>query len=74
VKNLISLAAVIGGVALLYLGYERQESLAGRTDASFSSLGRRIDGDAHLPTHVKYYAAGAVLLVGGAVGLGLVRK
>jgi hypothetical protein len=33
-----------------------------------------VDGEGHTPTHVKYYAAGAVLVAGGALGLGLVRR
>jgi Protein of unknown function (DUF3185) len=73
-KTLLSLAAVIGGLWLVYLGYERQQSLAGKADSSLSKLGQSVDGGEHTPTHVKYYIAGAVLLAGGAIGIGVVRK
>ena len=73
-KSLIPLAALVGGIWLLYTGYERQQSLAGRADSSIARLGEKVDGDAHAPTHVKYYAAGIVLVAGGALGLGLVRR
>ena len=73
-KTIISLAALAGGIWLLYSGYERQQSLVGRADSSLARLGEKVAGEGHTPTHVKYYAAGAVLVVGGALGLGLVRR
>jgi hypothetical protein len=73
-KSILSLLAVIGGLWLLYLGHERQQSLAGKADSSLSKLGQSVDGGDHTPTHVKYYFAGAVLLAGGAIGIGIVRK
>jgi len=73
-KILISLAALACGGWLLYLGYERQQSLAGKADSSLSRLGQKIDGGDHTPTHVKYFIAGAVLVAGGTIGLGVVRK
>jgi hypothetical protein len=72
--KLIPLIALVGGVWLLYMGYERQQSLAGKTEDTLSRLGQKIDGGDHATTYVKYYAAGAVLVLGGAFGLGLVRK
>jgi len=68
-RKLLSLAALVAGIWLIYAGRERQDSLAGKADASLSKLGEKIDGADHTPAHVKYYAAGAVLLVGGALGL-----
>jgi hypothetical protein len=73
-KTLISLAALICGFWLIYLGYERQQSLAGKADASFSKLGEKIDGNPHPPTHMIYYASGIVLALGGALGLGIVKR
>lgn len=73
-KTLISLAAIICGSWLIYLGYERQQSLAGKADASFSRLGEKIDGNPHTPTHMIYYASGIVLALGGALGIGIIRK
>jgi hypothetical protein len=73
-KKLLSAAALAAGIWLLYIGHERQQSLAGRADSTLSSLGQRIDGAGHTPTHVMYYAAGAVFVVAGAFGLGFVRR
>jgi hypothetical protein len=72
-KTLLCVFAVMGGLWFLYLGYERQLSIAGKADRSLSRLGTAIDGGDHTPLHTKYFIAGAVLLAGGAVGLG-VRK
>lgn len=69
-RPLLSVLAVMAGLWLLYLGYERQISLAGKVDRTFSRLGTAIDGGDHTPTHTKYYVAGAVLLACGTVGLG----
>ena len=73
-RTLLSLAAVVAGIWLLYLGYERQESIAGKAADSISKFGQKIDGGDHMTTQAKYYVAGSVLLVGGALGLGIVRK
>ncbi|HXN35610.1 MAG TPA: hypothetical protein VN877_05530 [Opitutaceae bacterium] len=67
-------AALGTGICLLYMGHVRQQSLAGRTDSTLSTLGQKIDGADHTPTHVKYYAAGAVLTVVGAFGLGIIKR
>jgi threonine/homoserine/homoserine lactone efflux protein len=72
--KVLSLLALLAGAWLVYLGYERQQSIAGRADSTLSSLGQRIDGGDHTPTHVKYYVAGTVLLVIGAFGVGIVKK
>jgi len=73
-RKLVSLAALVAGCWLVYMGHDRQESLAGRADSSLAKLGDKLDGDSHIPTHVKYYAAGAVLVAAGALGLGLLRR
>jgi hypothetical protein len=73
-RKLISLAALAAGLWLVYMGHERQESFAGRTDSSLAKLGDRLDGDGPMPKHVKFYAAGFILIAAGALGLGLVRK
>lgn len=72
--KLLSLAALAAGIWLLTIGYQRQHSLAGSADATLAKIGQSIDGGDHTPTHVKYYIGGAVLVLGGAFGLGLVRK
>jgi drug/metabolite transporter (DMT)-like permease len=73
-RKIISLAALIAGVCLIYLGYQRQQSIAGKTDNTLSSLGNKLDGGPHVTEQTEYYIAGAVLTVGGVVGLGLVRR
>jgi len=73
-RSIISLAALIAGLWLLYTGYQRQESLVGHMDVTTSKLGQTFDGEGHTPTHVKYYVAGALLFVGGAIGLGMVKR
>ena len=72
-SKFLSVLALAGGIWLIYLGYERQISIAGHADRTLSRLGTAIDGGDHTPLHTKYFIAGAVLLAGGAVGLG-VRK
>jgi hypothetical protein len=72
--KLLSSAALVAGIWLIYLGYEREHSVAGKTDSTLSAIGQRIDGGAHAPTHVVYYVSGAVLAVAGAFGLGIVKK
>jgi len=56
------------------MGYERQQSVAGKTAESLSTLGQKIDGSYHMTTQTKYYVCGTVLLVGGAFALGIVKK
>jgi hypothetical protein len=73
-RKILSLMAIIAGAWLVYSGYERQHSLAGKADDSLSRLGQKIDGQGYATAHVKYYVAGLVLLAGGAMGLGLARK
>ena len=72
--KLLSLVALVGGLWLIYLGYERQQSLAGKAADSLSRIGRTIDGGDHPTTQTEYYVCGALLLVGGAFGLGIIRK
>jgi hypothetical protein len=73
-SKLLYAAALAAGIWLIYLGLERQHSLAGNADSTFATLGQRIDGGAHPTTHMKYYVAGAALTVVGVVGLGIVKK
>jgi glyoxylase-like metal-dependent hydrolase (beta-lactamase superfamily II) len=73
-SKLLSAAAFAAGIWLIYLGYERQQSIAGKTDSTLSAIGQRIDGEGHTPTHIVYYAAGAVMFAAGAYGLGIVKK
>ena len=73
-RKLLSTAALVAGIWLIYMGHERQESLAGKAAGSISTLGHEIDGRTHLTEHAKYYIAGSVLLLGGVLGLGVVKR
>ncbi len=72
--KLLSIAALVAGIWLLYMGHERQESIAGKAADSLSRIGQKVDGGDHMTDQTKYYIAGAVLLAAGALGLGVVRK
>ena len=73
-RKILSLSAFIAGICLLYLGYQRQQSIAGKADNTFSSLGAKLDGGAHVTVQAEYYAAGAFLTMAGVVGLRWVRR
>jgi hypothetical protein len=64
--QLLALAAVLGGAWLLYAGYQRSNSLAGKTDAGLAQMASGIDGSTRIPTHRWMYAGGTALIVGGA--------
>jgi hypothetical protein len=72
--KVLSVAALAGGLWLLYLGYERQESIAGSAENTVARLGQKVDGNTHLTESNEYYVAGAILAVAGALGLGIFRK
>jgi len=74
VRNLLSIVALVAGIWLAYLGYERQQSLAGKAENTIARLGQKVDGGDHTTSYVKYYVAGALLVAGGAFGLGIVKK
>lgn len=68
-KMIIALVAIAIGGWLLYAGYQRQDSLAGKAESSVSDLGRELDGKTRIPDHVWYYIGGGVLIVAGFAGL-----
>jgi hypothetical protein len=73
-SKLLSLLALAGGLWLLYLGYQRQESFAGSADKTFAQIGQKLDGRDHLTDATKYYLVGGVLTVAGVFGLGILRR
>ena len=73
-RTLSAFAALAAGVYLIYLGYQRQESFAGKADKTFTTIGNKFDGGPRVTTEAEYYAAGAVLTIGGVVGLGIIRR
>lgn len=73
-RKLTAFVALAIGVYLIYMGYQRQESFAGKADKTFTSIGDKFDGGPRVTTQTEYYAAGAVLTIGGVVGLGIIRR
>jgi len=68
--KIIGIALLLVGGWLVYTGYSRAESLAGKAESGIVDLKNEIDGKARVPDHVWYYAGGAVLiLVGGGLVL-----
>jgi hypothetical protein len=63
---LIALTAFFGGLWLLYAGYGRGISLAGKTETGFAQLKTGLDGKTRVPTHHLQYAAGIALLLGSS--------
>ena len=63
---LVALAAFLGGVWLLYAGYGRGVSLAGRTETGVAQLKTGFDGKTRIPTHHWQYAGGIALVIGSA--------
>jgi threonine/homoserine/homoserine lactone efflux protein len=72
--KVLSVAALAGGLWLLYLGYERQESLAGSAESAVARIGQKVDGTDRLTEANEYYVAGAILTLAGVIGLGVFRK
>jgi hypothetical protein len=70
--RILGVVLVIVGAWLLYTGYSRGRSLAGKTRSNIAQLKNEIDGKARVPDHVWYYVGGGlVVLVGGAL---VIRK
>jgi hypothetical protein len=63
---LLALAAFSGGLWFFYSGYEREVSLAGRTETGLTYLKTGIDGKTRVLTHHWRYGAGLVLVVGSS--------
>jgi hypothetical protein len=65
-KKILAVVLILAGGWLLYAGYQRGDSLAGRTKSTLAELKNDIDGKTRVPGHVKFYVGGAVLLAAGA--------
>jgi hypothetical protein len=61
---LFALAALFAGFWLLYAGYGRGVSLAGKTQTGFLQLKTGLDGKTRLPRHHLQYAGGLALIIG----------
>jgi hypothetical protein len=71
-KKILGIVLILGGGWLVYTGYNRAESIAGKTAAGLVDLKNEIDGKARVADHVWYYAGGAVLIIAG--GAMVMRK
>jgi hypothetical protein len=61
---LLALAVLGAGLWLLYGGYEREVSLAGKTETGLVYLKTGIDGKTRVLTHHWHYGAGLLLVIG----------
>jgi hypothetical protein len=61
---LVALSVFCAGVWLLYAGYGRGVSLAGKTSTGLAQLKTGIDGKTRVPVHHLEYAAGGCLIIG----------
>lgn len=61
---LIALIALLAGLWLLYAGYGRGVSLAGKTSTGLAQLKTGLDGKTRVPTHHQFYAGGLALIIG----------
>jgi len=61
---LLALAALAAGLWLCYGGYEREVSLAGKTETGLVYLKTGIDGKTRVLTHHWHYGAGLILIIG----------
>jgi len=66
-KKIIGIVFILVGGWLVYTGYNRAESLGGKTEAGLADLKSEIDGKARIADHVWYYAGGALLILAGGV-------
>jgi hypothetical protein len=66
VQLLLALVALGGGLWLFYAGYEREVSLAGKTELGLVYLRTGIDGKTRVLTHHWYYGAGLLLVIGSS--------
>lgn len=60
-----ALAALGAGLWFFYSGYEREVSLAGRTETGLTYLKTGVDGRTRVLTHHWRYGAGLLLCIGG---------
>jgi hypothetical protein len=68
-KKLVGLALILVGGWLVYVGFTRGDSLAGKTKSGIAELKNEIDGKMRIPDHVWYYVGGGVLIIAGAAAM-----
>ena len=63
---LFALVAFGGGLWCFYAGYEREVSLAGKTEKGLTILKTGVDGKTRIVTSHQLYGAGLVLVIGSS--------
>ena len=63
---LLALAAFGAGLWFFYAGYEREVSLAGKTETGLTYLKTGVDGKTRVLTHHWRYGAGLILVLGSS--------
>jgi hypothetical protein len=61
---LLALTALAAGLWFFYSGYEREVSLAGKTETGLVYLKTGLDGKTRVLTHHWRYGAGLILVIG----------
>ncbi len=62
----MALAAFAGGLWFFYAGYQREVSLAGKTETGLTYLKTGVDGKTRVLTHHWRYGAGLILVIGSS--------
>ena len=65
-NKIIGIIILLVGVFLLYKGFARQDSLAGKMDAAGTEVANTVDGGSRVTNHTLYLVGGGVLVVVGA--------
>ena len=66
IQLLVVLALFVAGLWFLYGGYERQLSLAGKTETGLTYLKTGLDGKTRVLSYHWHYGIGAALIIGSA--------
>ncbi len=72
-SKIIGIVLIAVGGYLVYVGWQRKESLAGGAAELTSKVANKVDGGARVPEHMMYLVGGGVLALVGA-GLALKRS
>lgn len=67
-KPIIPILVIIIGMALIFIGTRREDSVAGVSESIGTSVANTIDGKARQPEHIWYYLGGGVLIFAGVTG------
>jgi uncharacterized protein (UPF0333 family) len=64
-NRIIAIILLIVGIALIYTGTQRKNSIAGATESAGKEIASKVDGEARFPTHTVYMVGGAVIAIVG---------